>query len=35
MDCGQFLRLCLRNRVTMLFIGPTGTGKTTVTDTCG
>lgn len=32
MDCGQFLRLCVRNRVTTLFIGPTGTGKTTVMD---
>ena len=32
MDCGRFLRLCVRNRVTTLFIGPTGTGKTTVMD---
>ena len=32
MDSGRFLRLCLRNRVTILFIGPTGTGKTTVMD---
>lgn len=32
MDCGKFLRLCVRNRITMVFIGPTGTGKTTVMD---
>ncbi len=32
MDVAEFLRLCVRQRVTMLFVGPTGTGKTTVMD---
>ncbi len=31
-DAGDFLRLCVRNRINILFVGPTGTGKTTVMD---